>query len=300
LTNQGVDKILIVEGFLHHRRRERMLSADKAAQLTPAELRVAIREGKWSGPTSGLALRFVQANLVVVPAADATEFRLFCEQNPAPCPVLAELPPGDPRVPTSLAKDADIRTDIPRYRLYQDGKLSAELDDLCELWRNDLVAFLLGCSFSFDGALLVEGVPVRHVEQGRNVSMFRTARSCVPVGRFSGPLVVTYRPMPRSWVPRAEEISAAYPLLHGAPVHIGDPSVLGISDLKQPDWGDPVEAAPGDSPMFWACGVTPQAVALESGIDLMITHAPGHMFVTDMPIAELRDKMTVEEEQRAQ
>jgi uncharacterized protein YcsI (UPF0317 family) len=261
--------------------------------LTPAEIRAAIRRGAWRGPTAGLAAGFVQANLVVVPAAAAGDFRQFCAHNPAPCPVLAELPPGDPRVPAWLARDADIRWDIPRYRLYRHGRMEAELDDLGAVWRDDLAAFLLGCSFGFDGALQAEGLPVRHIEQGRNVPMFRSNWSCVPAGRFHGALVVTYRPMPADLVEQASTVSAAYTLLHGSPVHVGDPAVLGIADLHRPDWGDAVDAAPGDVPMFWACGVTPQAVALQSGVELMITHAPGHMFVADLPIVALAHRHSI-------
>jgi uncharacterized protein YcsI (UPF0317 family) len=261
--------------------------------LTTAELRAAIRVGRWRGPTGGLAQGFVQANLVIVPAVDADELRQFCALNPQPCPLLAELPAGEPWVPAALATDADVRRDIPRFRVYRAGRLAAELDDLDEQWRDDLVAFLLGCSLSFDGALLAAGLPVRHVEQGRNVPMFRSNRPCRPAGRLHGELVVTYRPMPAPLVAQATAISAAYPLLHGAPVHVGPPEELGIADLGRPDWGEPVEPAPGDVPMFWACGVTPQAVALASRVPLMITHAPGHMLITDLPIAALEQRTSL-------
>jgi uncharacterized protein YcsI (UPF0317 family) len=256
-------------------------------EMHPTAIRAAIRSGAWRGPTAHLAPGYVQANLVVLPADEAAAFQLFCERNPQACPLLAVLPPGDPHVPRSLAADADVRFDIPRYRVYHEGQFVAEVEDLSDLWRDDLIAFLLGCSFGFDGALLAAGLPVRHVEQGRNVPMFRTTRPCVPAGPFRGNLVVTYRPMPATLVAQAAAISARYPLLHGAPIQIGDPESLGIADLKQPDWGEPVVALPGDVPMFWACGVTPQAVALQSRIPLMITHAPGHMLVADVPVSAL-------------
>lgn len=259
-------------------------------ETRPATIRAAIRNGAWRRSTERLAPGYVQANLVVLPANEAAVFQEFCDRNPQPCPVLAVLPPGDPRVPAALAADADIRFDIPRYRIYREGRFVAEVNDLRRLWRDDLVAFLLGCSFGFDGALLSAGLPVRHVEQGRNVPMFRTNRPCVAVGPFRGNLVVTCRPMPAALVEQAVAISARYPLLHGAPVQIGDPEALGIADLNRPDWGEPVVAQPGDVPMFWACGVTPQAVALESRVSLMITHAPGHMLVADLPIAALAER----------
>ncbi len=261
-----------------------------AHETRPAAIRAAIRNGLWRRSTECLAPGYVQANLVVLPANEAAAFQLFCERNPQPCPLLAVLPPGDPRVPAPLAADADVRFDIPRYRVYREGRFVTEVDDLRDLWRDDLVAFLLGCSFGFDGALLAAGLPVRHVEQGRNVPMFRTTQPCLPAGPFRGNLVVTYRPMPAALVAQAAAISARYPLLHGAPVQIGDPASLGIADLNQPDWGEPVVAQPGDVPVFWACGVTPQAVALESRVSLMITHAPGHMLVADLPIAALAER----------
>lgn len=275
---------------------EKAMHNTNSVPVVPAQIRAMIRSGKWRAPTSGLAPGYVQANLVVVPSADADALRQFIALNPQPCPLLAELPVGDPQVPTSLAADADIRSDLPRYRVYQHGRLAEEIDDLATRWREDFVAFLLGCSFSFDGVLQAAGLPVRHVEQGRNVSMFRSNRPCTPTGRLHGNLVVTYRPMPADHVAHAIRISAAYPLLHGAPVHIGAAVELGIADLRRPDWGEPVAAQPDDVPMFWACGVTPQAVALASAVSLMITHAPGHMFVADLPIMALEGRTNLMEE----
>jgi uncharacterized protein YcsI (UPF0317 family) len=247
---------------------------------SPAAVRAAIRSGEWTGPTAGLAPAYVQANLVVLPEADAFDFLRFCLRNPKPCPVLEVCEPGSPE-PVRHAPGADLRTDLPGYRVWRDGELAEERADVLALWRDDLVAFLIGCSFTFERALLADGLPVRHIEQGGNVPMYRTSRACEPAGRFSGPLVVSMRPMTPPQALRAAEITARYPEVHGAPVHAGDPSALGIADLAAPDYGDPVEVREGEIPVFWACGVTPQAAAVASRPELMITHAPGHMFVSD-------------------
>jgi uncharacterized protein YcsI (UPF0317 family) len=188
-----------------------------------------------------------------------------------------------------VAPGSDLRTDLPRYRVYRRGELAGEADDLTALWRDDFVAFLLGCSFTFEAALARAGVPLRHQQCGCNVPMYRTDRACVPAGPFAGPLVVSMRPIPAELVSRAVQVTARYPRAHGAPVHIGDPAQLGIRDLAAPDYGDPVPLAAGEVPVFWACGVTPQAVAVAAKIDLMLTHAPGHMFVTDLRDEELAD-----------
>jgi uncharacterized protein YcsI (UPF0317 family) len=246
-----------------------------------AAARLAARTGAHRGPTAGLAPGHTQANLVVLPEADAFDFLRFCLRNPKPCPVLEVTEPGSPE-PAETAPGADLRTDLPRYRVYRDGELADEPDEVGALWRDDLVAFLIGCSFTFERALLAEGLPVRHVEQGVNVPMYRTCRACRPAGRFDGPLVVSMRPMTPEQAIRATQITSRYPSVHGAPVHVGAPEQLGIADLAQPDYGDPVELRDGEVPVFWACGVTPQAVAVASRPELMITHAPGHMFVTDL------------------
>lgn len=251
---------------------------------TPREVREACRRGLWRAPTAGLAPGYLQANLVVLPLSLAFDFMRFCQRNPGPCPLIEVLDPGDPE-PRLSAPGADVRTDLPRYRVYRDGALTGEADHILDLWRDDAVAFLLGCSFSFDAALAAAGIPVRHVELGVNVPMYRTRVECVPAGPFRGPLVVSMRPVPAGLVPRAVEVTARLPHAHGAPVHVGAPEALGIADLGRPDWGAPVPVLPGEVPVFWACGVTPQAAALASGVPLMIAHAPGHMFVTDLPAA---------------
>ncbi len=248
---------------------------------TPREARALIREGRWQGPTAGLCPGYAQANLVVLPKALAYDFLLFCQRNPKPCPLLEVTDPGVYE-PKRVAPGADLRTDLPKYRVYREGQLEAEPTDVQAWWREDLVAFLLGCSFTFEAALLRAGIPVRHLEEGKNVPMYITNQSCAPAGIFQGPLVVSMRPIPVSLVARVVQITARYPSAHGAPVHVGAPEALGIKDLSQPDFGDPVTLREGEVPVFWACGVTPQAVALQTKPPLMITHAPGYMFVTDL------------------
>jgi uncharacterized protein YcsI (UPF0317 family) len=247
-----------------------------------AIIRAAIRAGEWDGPTAALAPGFTQANLVALPRADAFDFLRFCVANPRPCPLLEVLEPGSAE-PVETAPGADLRTDLPRYLVHRDGEVVDELEDAREVWRDDLVAFLIGCSFTFERALLAAGLPVRHIEQGVNVPMYRTAVACRPAGRFAGPLVVSMRPMTPQQAIRATQITSRYAAVHGAPLHIGDPQTLGIAELASPHYGDPVDIREGEVPVFWACGVTPQAVAAACRPELMITHAPGHMFITDVP-----------------
>lgn len=248
---------------------------------TPQEVWIACRSGAWDRPTAGQAPGYAQANLVILPAEAAFDFLRFAQRNPKPCPVLEVLEVGDPE-PKLTAPGADLRTDLPRYRVYRHGELAEERTEVSDLWRSDLVSFLIGCSFTFEQPLLDAGLPVRHIECGCNVPMYRTNVATTPAGRFSGPLVVSMRPIPAALVPRAVAVTARYPAVHGAPVHIGAPEALGIADLARPDFGDPVPVHPGEVPVFWACGVTPQAVAVNSRIPFMITHAPGHMFVTGL------------------
>ncbi len=248
---------------------------------TPAAVREAIRRGEWRRPTAGLAPGYVQANLVALPTDLAYDFLLFCHRNPKPCPLLDVTDVGSP-VPRYLAPSADLRTDIPRYLVYRDGKLEAQLLHLYDVWQGDMVGFLLGCSFTFEAALLAAGIPVRHIEENVNVPMYVTNVACRPAGVFHGPLVVSMRPIPYAQVTRAVQVTSRFPGVHGAPVHIGDPARIGISDLGRPDYGDPVTIREDEVPVFWACGVTPQAVALETKPRLLISHAPGHMFVSDL------------------
>jgi uncharacterized protein YcsI (UPF0317 family) len=263
-----------------------MQSKPNQQQCSGAEVRRLARCGELTGPTPGWALGFVQANLVVVPRELAFDFLLFCQRNPKPCPLLEVTEPGSPE-PRLTAPGADLRTDVPRYRVYQHGELVDEPPDLKTWWREDLVAFLLGCSFTFETALLQAGVPVRHVEMGCNVPMYRTTIACRPAGMFRGPMVVSMRPLTPAQTVKAVQICTRLPRVHGAPIHFGDPEAIGIHDLARPDFGDPVEIRAGEVPVFWACGVTPQAVAMASRPALLMTHKPGHMFVTDLRDTEL-------------
>jgi uncharacterized protein YcsI (UPF0317 family) len=250
------------------------------AYPSPADLRRASRHGEFQAATSGHAPGFIQANLMVVPKAQAFDFLLFCQRNPKPCPLIEVLSPGA-REP-ACTPGADIATDVPGYRIYRDGNLAEERDEVASLWHGDLVSFLIGCSFSFESAVQAAGVPLRHIDQGRNVAMYRTTIACVPAGIFAGEMVVSMRPIRSRDVARVVEISARLPIAHGAPVHVGHPDAIGIADLARPDYGDAVEIGADEVPMFWACGVTPQWIAQRSRLPFCITHAPGKMFVTDL------------------
>jgi uncharacterized protein YcsI (UPF0317 family) len=247
--------------------------------VSPAEARDRFRAGCRT-PTAAWAPGYAQANLVALPRDVALDFMLFAQRNPKPCPLLDVTDPGSPV--TCLAPGADLRTDLPAYRVWENGQCVAEPQDASRYWREDLMTFLIGCSFTFEQALAAAGVPVRHVEQGRNVPMFITAEQCRPAGIFAGPLVVSMRPVPEDLVPVAVSVTARYPAVHGAPVHAGSPEALGIADVSRPDFGDPVDFRDGDVPMFWACGVTPQVALARAGLEFAITHAPGHMFITDV------------------
>ncbi|MGE2728678.1 putative hydro-lyase [Mycolicibacterium vaccae] len=256
-----------------------------AATTTPTAVAAArhdIRRGAHTGPTSGSAPGYAQANLVVLPEADALDFARFCARNPRPCPVLEITDTGSP-YPVTLAAGADLRTDLPRYRVMRDGRCVDEPTDISAYWRDDLVGFLLGCSFTFEWALRAAGLPLSHQDQGVNVPMYVTDRPCADAGRFSGPLVVSMRPLPPGQIGAAAQITSRFPAMHGPPVHVGDPAALGIVDLDRPDFGDPVHIGADEVPVFWACGVTPQAAVAQARPELAIFHSPGHMFLTDRP-----------------
>ena len=252
---------------------------------TASVIRTDIRTGRWNGVTSGIAPGYVQANLAILPQELAFDFLLFCQRNPKPCPLIEVIEAGETN-PKITAPNADIRTDVPSYRIYENGNFVDEIDSLKDVWRDDLVSFLLGCSFSFENALLEAGIPLRHQDMGCNVPMFITNIPTTPAGIFSGPMVVSMRPVQRDKIVRAVQVTSRFPATHGAPIHIGDPSSIGIEDLAHPDFGDPVIVGPQEIPVFWACGVTPQAVALSCKPSLMLTHAPGKMFITDQKDAD--------------
>jgi uncharacterized protein YcsI (UPF0317 family) len=246
-----------------------------------ADVRAAIRTGAYSGHTAGLARGKLQCNLAILPERYALDFLRFCQRNPKPCPLVGVSDTGNPFLPT-LGADIDIRTDVPKYRVFRDGVLAEEVTDISDLWSDDLVTVALGCSFTFENALIRHGIPVRHIEQGRNVPMFRTNLRLVPAGPFAGEMVVTMRPIEEQKVADATIISGRHPQAHGAPIAKGDPGNIGIADLAAPDWGDPVDIHDDEVPVYWACGVTPQNVLQAARLPLCITHSPGHMLLSDV------------------
>lgn len=255
-------------------------------RLSPNELRQRIRNQEHTDNTSGYCPGFVQCNLVILPSDWASEFLYFCQINPKPCPLIAISEPGEFSVPR-LGNDLDIRTDISSYQIFEQGILIKEVSDLKSLWRNNLVSFLLGCSFSFEEALLADGLEIRNISEGVNVPMYRTSINCTPAGRFSGEMVVSMRPFKPADAIRAVQISTRFPSVHGAPIHFGDPSQIGISDIERPDYGDAVTIRDDEVPVFWACGVTPQVALENAKPPLCITHSPGCMLVTDLPNTKL-------------
>ena len=254
---------------------------------TPAQVRAAIRRGEIDFPTAGMCAGYAQANLVILPPEYAADFEEYTRQNPFPCPVL-EIVKGSP-LTHAMGEGASLVTDIPRYRVYENGVFTKELTDASAYWKEGYVGFLIGCSFSFEEALLAAGIPVRHIEQGCNVPMFKTSIATKKAGPFEGPMVCSMRPMTPEQAQRAYEITAAMPNVHGAPVQIGHPEAIGVADVMKPDYGDPVEIREGEIPVFWPCGVTPQAAVENAKPPIVITHAPGHMFITDIRHADLND-----------
>ena len=253
--------------------------------LSPRALRQAIRSGEHRGNTSGCAPGFVQCNIVILAADWAHDFLRFCQLNPKPCPLVAAGEPGDPALP--LLGDIDIRTDVPSYRVFRKGVLTEELADISDLWRDDLVTFALGCSFSFEEALVADGLEVRNVSEGVNVPMYRTDIDCASAGPFSGKMVVSMRPFKAADAIRAVQICTRFPSVHGAPIHLGDPALIGIDNLQAPDYGDAVRLDDDELPLFWACGVTPQVALEMAAPPFAITHSPGCMLVTDLRNSQL-------------
>jgi uncharacterized protein YcsI (UPF0317 family) len=254
--------------------------------MNPGELRELIRRNEFVKPTAGLANGFAQANLVVLKKEEAFDFLLFAQRNPKSCPILDVTEPGSP-IPEMAAPFGDIRTDLPKYRIYRHGVLTEEVTDITDYWEEDMVGFLIGCSFTFEHALLRNGISVRHIEEGCNVPMYITNIPCAKAGKFHGMTVASMRPIRREDVVRAVQVTSRFPAVHGAPIHIGSPEELGITELGRPDFGDAVTIQDGEVPVFWACGVTPQAAAMATKPPLMITHAPGHMFITDLQDEQL-------------
>lgn len=248
---------------------------------TGYDLRQRIRRGAWTRTTEGLAPGYVQANLAILPRDLAPDFQRFCALNPKPCPLLASSEPGDPALP-GLGRDIDIRTDVPRYRVWRDGELVEEVEDISALWRDDLVTFAIGCSHSFEEPMLADGLRLRHIERGHPVPVYYSSIPCVPSGVFHGPMAVSMRPFRPADAIRAIQITSRFPAVHGAPVHLGHPEQIGIQDLAKVDDGHPTEVMPDEIPLFWGCGVTPQTVVRASRPEFCITHAPGHMLVTDL------------------
>jgi uncharacterized protein YcsI (UPF0317 family) len=257
------------------------LPVANAVHASAQQARDAIRRGDWTAHTSGLANGYVQGNVVILPEVLAHDFLRYCQRNPKPCPVLAVGETGQAKLPT-LGGDIDICTDVPRYRVWRNGVLVDEPTDISSLWRKDLVTFVLGCSFSFEQALTEAGLSMRHIQQSRNVAMYRSNIATEAAGVFHGPMVVSMRPFKASDAIRAIQITSRFPNVHGAPVHIGDPAQIGITDLSQPDYGDAVDVLADEIPVFWACGVTPQAAIAQARPEFCVTHAPGAMLITDL------------------
>ncbi|WP_144528037.1 putative hydro-lyase [Peribacillus simplex] len=251
------------------------------SQATPAELRAMIRNNELIKPTAGMANGYAQANLAILKKEHAFDFLLFCQRNPKSCPLLDVTEIGSP-IPKFAAQSGDIRTDIPKYRIYKYGELMEEVTDISDYWEDDMVGFLIGCSFTFEHALLNNDISIRHIEENCNVPMYKTNISCVEAGIFHGKMVASMRPIPQIDVVRAAQVTSRFPAVHGGPIHIGDPEAIGVSNIQQPDFGDAVTIREGEVPVFWACGVTPQSIAMETKPAIMITHAPGHMFITDI------------------
>lgn len=254
----------------------------------PAEVRKLIRQGKITVQTSGMCDGYAQANLCILPKKYAYDFLLFCQRNQQSCPLLEVSDEGS-RFLKSSASNCDIAKDVPKYRIWKNGQLAGEYTDVSEFWRDDLVTFVIGCSFSFEAPLIAAGIDVRNVSENHNVPMYLTNIDTKPAGIFSGKMVVSMRPIPYNQIVKATTITARVPKVHGAPIHIGSPEVIGIKDITKPDFGEPSTIKAGEVPLFWCCGVTPQSVVMNSKPDFCITHAPGHMLITDIPESALQN-----------
>ena len=248
--------------------------------MNTEEIRKKIRDGEHTGPTSGIAGDKVQANLAILPKEYAFDFLLFAIRNSKPVPIIEVLEAGE--FVSRYAKNSDIRTDIPQYNIYKNGELTETVSDIKKCWRDDFVTFLIGCSFTFEQAILDAGISIKHIDERRNVAMYKTNIETEPAGGFKGNTVVSMRPFKKSLVDKVTEITNEFPNMHGGPVHAGDPKEIGIRNIDKPDYGDSIEIAEDEVPVFWACGVTPQNVVLNAKPEILISHAPGHMFITDI------------------
>ena len=248
--------------------------------MNTEEIRKKIRDGEHTGPTSGIAGDKVQANLAILPKEYAFDFLLFAIRNSKPVPIIEVLEAGE--FVSRYAKNSDIRTDIPQYNIYKNGELTETVSDIKKCWRDDFVTFLIGCSFTFEQAILDAGISIKHIDEGRNVAMYKTNIETEPAGGFKGNTVVSMRPFKKSLVDKVTEITNEFPNMHGGPVHAGNPKEIGIRNIDKPDYGDSIEIAEDEVPVFWACGVTPQNVVLNAKPEILISHAPGHMFITDI------------------
>lgn len=257
------------------------------SEMKPDIVRNLIRENKITGPTAGMCDGYAQANLVILPKDLAYDFLLFTQRNPKSCPVLEVSDIGSKSL-SYIADNVDITKDIPKYRVYENGILTGEYTSITHLWRDDFVSFLIGCSFSFESELLDTGISIRHIDENCNVPMFITNIDCEPAGIFNGKMVVSMRPIPYDQIIKSVMVTGAMPKVHGTPIHIGDPSVIGILNITKPDFGDCVEIRDGEVPVFWACGVTPQSVVMNVKPEIVITHSPGHMLITDIKNVDLK------------
>lgn len=256
-------------------------SYENLKNSTLAEVRTEIRAGRYTAHTAGLGRGSLQANLVIMPEEFAFDFMRYCQRNPKPCPITGVSDTGNPMMFT-MGNDIDIRTDVPAYNIYRNGRLDISVTNIAEIWRDDFVVFTLGCSFTFEHALLDAGINLWHIDNDRTVPMFRSSIETTPAGPFSGKMVVSMRSVCEERVDEVIEISRRFPLAHGAPVHVGDPKAIGITDLSSPDWGDPAPVGANEVPVFWACGVTPQVAIKAAQLPICITHKPGCMLITDI------------------
>ena len=256
-------------------------SYENLKNSTLAEVRTEIRAGRYTAHTAGLGRGSLQANLVIMPEEFAFDFMRYCQRNPKPCPITGVSDTGNPMMFT-MGNDIDIRTDVPAYNIYRNGRLDISMTNIAEIWRDDFVVFTLGCSFTFEHALLDAGINLWHIDNDRTVPMFRSSIETTPAGPFSGKMVVSMRSVCEERVDEVIEISRRFPLAHGAPVHVGDPKAIGITDLSSPDWGDPAPVGANEVPVFWACGVTPQVAIKAAQLPICITHKPGCMLITDI------------------